>query len=215
MALAGRAGEELVYGREEMSSLHQSRNMLARQIATKMQNAGEGERGGGGGEGEGFGEGRAGEGARERDKCREGEGECEGGRSTGIGRSPLRRSVRGRGTGLSPRWPVPPLKGQGVCGPWDWAWPFRFLSTSFRSNFPPPPPSPPLSGMSDHPDFNNLRSLGTTWYDPSSEPGRWQSYTVITDQNQSRSEWIDMDMEMEARLGGAYEEAKALIARNR
>ena len=43
MALAGRAGEELVYGREEMSSLHQSRNMLARQIATKMQNAGEGE----------------------------------------------------------------------------------------------------------------------------------------------------------------------------
>ena len=41
VALAGRAGEEVVYGRDEMSSLHQSRNMLARQIATKMQNAGE------------------------------------------------------------------------------------------------------------------------------------------------------------------------------
>ena len=35
------------------------------------------------------------------------------------------------------------------------------------SEFPEPPPLP---GMSDHPDFNNLRSLGTTWYDPSSEP---------------------------------------------
>ena len=32
--------------------------------------------------------------------------------------------------------------------------------------------------MSDHPDFNNLRSLGTTWYDPSSEPGRWQVWSI-------------------------------------
>ena len=40
VALAGRAGEEIVYGRDEMSSLSQSRNMLARQIATKIQNAG-------------------------------------------------------------------------------------------------------------------------------------------------------------------------------
>lgn len=44
--------------------------------------------------------------------------------------------------------------------------------------------SPPPTGMSDHPDFDNLRSLGTTWYDPSSEPGRWQSYTTITDIDQ-------------------------------
>lgn len=109
VTLAGRAGEEVVYGRDEMSSLNQSRNMMARQIATKMLN----------------------------------------------------------------------------------------------------------SGMSDHPDFQNLRGLGTNWYDPSSEPNRWQSFTVITDLNQSRSEWIDMDMEMEMKINGAYEEVKELIIRNR
>jgi ATP-dependent Zn protease len=41
LALAGRAAEELVYGFDELSSLNQYRLMLARQIATKMLNAGE------------------------------------------------------------------------------------------------------------------------------------------------------------------------------
>ncbi len=40
LALAGRAAEELTYGREELSSLHQHRIILARQIATKILNAG-------------------------------------------------------------------------------------------------------------------------------------------------------------------------------
>jgi ATP-dependent Zn protease len=40
VALAGRAGEELVMGRDEMSSLHQYRLMMARQIATKLLNSG-------------------------------------------------------------------------------------------------------------------------------------------------------------------------------
>jgi len=109
VSLAGRAGEELLLGRDEMSSLSQSRNMLARQIATKMLN----------------------------------------------------------------------------------------------------------SGMSDHPDFSNLRGLGTTWYDPSSEPGRWQSYTISTDLDQTRSEWVDMDMEMEALIHNAYDSVTALLQRNR
>jgi hypothetical protein len=69
--------------------------------------------------------------------------------------------------------------------------------------------------MSDHPDFENLRTLGTHWYDPSSEPGRLQSYTVITDVDQTRSEWIDMDMELEIKVSSAYEEVKAMIERNR
>ena len=67
--------------------------------------------------------------------------------------------------------------------------------------------------MSEHPDFENLRGLGNTWYDPSSEPNRWQSFTVITDLDQTRSEWIDMDMEMERKVNGAYEEVKELIAK--
>jgi len=40
VALAGRAGEELVFGVEELSSLNQSRLQFARQIAHKMLNAG-------------------------------------------------------------------------------------------------------------------------------------------------------------------------------
>jgi cell division protease FtsH len=40
LSLAGRAAEELAYGVEEMSTLHQAKLMLARQIATKMLNSG-------------------------------------------------------------------------------------------------------------------------------------------------------------------------------
>ena len=109
VALAGRAGEELVYGRDGMSSLNQRRNMLARQIASKMLN----------------------------------------------------------------------------------------------------------SGMSEHPDYANLRGLGTTWYDTSFEPGRYQTYTITTDLEQTQSEWVDMDVEMEKRVNGSYDQVKDLIARNR
>jgi cell division protease FtsH len=109
VALAGRAGEEVVFGRDGMSSLQQSRNMLARQIASKMLN----------------------------------------------------------------------------------------------------------SGMSDHIDYANLRGLGNTWYDTSFEPGRFQTYTVTTDNDQTQSEWVDMDVEMEVRVNGSYEKVKAMIERNR
>ncbi len=40
VALAGRAAEELVLGREELSSLNQHRLQFARQIAFKMMNSG-------------------------------------------------------------------------------------------------------------------------------------------------------------------------------
>lgn len=69
--------------------------------------------------------------------------------------------------------------------------------------------------MSEHPDFENLRGLGSNWYDASFEPNRWTSYTVITDIEQTRSEWIDMDMEMELKINNAYKEVKDLIQRNR
>jgi len=71
------------------------------------------------------------------------------------------------------------------------------------------------AGMSEHPDFENIRTLGAQWTDSSSEPGRFQTYTIQTDQNQSRSEWVDVDLEMEMKLNGAYEEVKALLTRNR
>ena len=40
VALAGRAAEEVVYGPDELSSFNQHRLMMARQIVTKMMNAG-------------------------------------------------------------------------------------------------------------------------------------------------------------------------------
>jgi hypothetical protein len=40
VALAGRAGEEAVFGVEELSSLNQARLQFARQVAHKMLNAG-------------------------------------------------------------------------------------------------------------------------------------------------------------------------------
>jgi cell division protease FtsH len=40
LSLSGRAAEEMVFGVDEMSSLHQAKIMLARQIATKMLNSG-------------------------------------------------------------------------------------------------------------------------------------------------------------------------------
>lgn len=144
VALAGRAGEEVVYGRDEMSSLNQSRNMLARQIASKMLNAGE--------------HGRA------MHACFQ--------QTTPANLRTL------AGTNRS------------VCGLVH-------------------------AGMSEHPDFENLRGLGSNWYDASFEPNRWTSYTVITDMDQTRSEWIDMDMEMELKINNAYEEVKDLIQRNR
>ena len=40
LSLSGRAAEEMTYGLDEMSTLHQAKLMLARQIATKMVNSG-------------------------------------------------------------------------------------------------------------------------------------------------------------------------------
>jgi hypothetical protein len=40
MALAGRAGEELTFGHDELSSLNQHRLQLARQIVHKLLNSG-------------------------------------------------------------------------------------------------------------------------------------------------------------------------------
>lgn len=62
------------------------------------------------------------------------------------------------------------------------------------------------AGMSSHPDFQNLRGLGTTYLDPSIEPNRWTTYITQTDQDQTSSEWIDIDIEMETKLNAAYEE---------
>lgn len=109
MVLAGRAAEELVYGIDEMSSLHQHRIMQARQIVHKMLQA----------------------------------------------------------------------------------------------------------GFSTHPDFEHIRGLGSAYQDPSMEPNRFTSFITVTDHNQSRSEWVDVDMEMEAMLNGAYGEVKELLSRNR
>jgi len=67
------------------------------------------------------------------------------------------------------------------------------------------------AGFSDHPDFANLRGLGATYYDPSFEPGRLQTSVVMSDATQTRSEWVDTDMEMEARLNGAYAEARRAL----
>ncbi|GLI63674.1 hypothetical protein VaNZ11_006712 [Volvox africanus] len=71
------------------------------------------------------------------------------------------------------------------------------------------------SGMSEHPDYEHIRGLGQNNYDPSSEPGRFTMYTVTLDSNQSRSEAIDMDMEVEARLNGSYREVLSMLQRNR
>ncbi|KAI8462879.1 MAG: P-loop containing nucleoside triphosphate hydrolase protein [Monoraphidium minutum] len=71
------------------------------------------------------------------------------------------------------------------------------------------------AGMSAHPDFENLRTLGHNYMDPSMEQSRWTQYTVTLDANQSRSEWVDTDMELEALLNDGYAQAKALIERNR
>ncbi|GBF88960.1 cell division protein [Raphidocelis subcapitata] len=71
------------------------------------------------------------------------------------------------------------------------------------------------AGMSAHPDFENIRTLGHNYMDPSMEQSRWTQYTVTTDANQSRSEWVDTDMELEDLLNGGYEEVKALLSRNR
>jgi hypothetical protein len=66
------------------------------------------------------------------------------------------------------------------------------------------------AGMSSHPDFENLRGLGTTYLDQSIEPGRWTTYITQTDQDQTSSEWIDIDIEMETKLNTAYDEVGGL-----
>lgn len=71
------------------------------------------------------------------------------------------------------------------------------------------------SGFSEHPDFEHIRTLGHNYYDQTSEPGRMQLTTVQTDWNQSRSEWIDTDMEMEAKLNKAYDEVSGVGALGR
>lgn len=67
------------------------------------------------------------------------------------------------------------------------------------------------AGMSSHPDFQNLRGLGTTYLDPSMEPNRWTTYITQTDQDQTSSEWIDIDIEMETKLNAAYEEVGGVL----
>jgi hypothetical protein len=62
--------------------------------------------------------------------------------------------------------------------------------------------------MSSHPAFENLRGLGTTYLDASMEPNRWTTYITQTDQDQTASEWIDIDIEMETKLNTAYEEVR-------
>lgn len=71
------------------------------------------------------------------------------------------------------------------------------------------------SGLSEHPDYEHIRTLGVQYLDPSWELGRWTRTSVTTDNNQTRSEWVDVDMEMHRRLNVAYDEAKALLTRNR
>ena len=71
------------------------------------------------------------------------------------------------------------------------------------------------AGFSDHPDFANIRALGATYMDASFEPHRWTATTVTTDAMQTRSEWVDLDMEMEALLNDGYADVRALLGRNR
>ncbi len=40
------------------------------------------------------------------------------------------------------------------------------------------------AGMSEMPDYKNLRSLGDQYYDPSFEPNRFVLTTITHDQNQ-------------------------------
>ena len=69
----------------------------------------------------------------------------------------------------------------------------------------------PHPGFSSHPDFEHIRALGSKNYDGSFEPGRWTSFTTITDSNQTRSEWVDVDMEMEEMLNGGYAKVKVCV----
>lgn len=62
------------------------------------------------------------------------------------------------------------------------------------------------AAFSSHPDFEHIRGLGSTYQDPSMEPNRFTSYTTVTDYNQTRSEWVDVDIEMENKLNSAYAE---------
>ncbi|KAG2487345.1 hypothetical protein HYH03_014060 [Edaphochlamys debaryana] len=71
------------------------------------------------------------------------------------------------------------------------------------------------SGMSDHPDYEHIRGLGSNFFDPSSEPGRFTQTTVTLDFNQTRTEQIDVDLEVEQRLNGSYKEVLELLRRNR
>ena len=64
------------------------------------------------------------------------------------------------------------------------------------------------AGFSEHPDFKNIRTLGANYLDPSIEPGRWTQFTITTDYNQNRSEWVDTDVELEDRLNKAYAEVR-------
>lgn len=145
----------------------------------------------------------------------------------------------------------------------------------------------PPAGMSEHPDFTNIRTLGAQSLDPSSEPGRWTRYTTTLEETQvgghggwrwphvaqetrrlcevcmphwgclvacgsmgrerngvtqcclpcmprphmllrpcrvafcalcplqTRSEWVDIDLELESLLNGSYAQVKAILERNR
>lgn len=68
------------------------------------------------------------------------------------------------------------------------------------------------AGFSAHPDFSHIRGLGSSYYDTTSEPGRLQATTVQNDANQSRSEWVDVDMEMEAKLNDGYAKVRGRLS---
>lgn len=64
------------------------------------------------------------------------------------------------------------------------------------------------AGFSANPDYQNIRTLGSFQYDESFESGRMTLLTVATDWNQTRSEWVDVDIEMEALLNEGYNKVR-------
>jgi len=60
-----------------------------------------------------------------------------------------------------------------------------------------------VSGVNFHQHHSFVCFCGVLF---ASTLGRFSSFTTVTDYNQSRSEWIDVDIEMESKLNGAYAE---------
>jgi hypothetical protein len=176
MALAGRAGEELMFGRDEMSSLNQHRLQLARQIVHKLLNSG-------------FSEHPDFEHIRALGSAR-----CGAGR-------------RGAAAPAAAALLLPPC----CCRPAAVAASHALASQLVRRAAAKRMQLAPALASTPTPN-PNPQSRRT---DPSSEPGRWQTTYVATDFNQTQSEWVDTDMEMEARLTGAYDKVRLLRRRRR